>query len=1296
MRTSFRRALTLVLAIVSTLPGPWQAAGGLAAAVFAPRPGPIERPLSVAVADFDRDGRDDIVVANFQSGVLQILIGQADGTFAAIPTGPIGVGSATFTAATSGPFQMVVTDLEPDDVDGDAVPNVRDDCPNIDNPADSTGRQLDTETAAGPDLVCGTLDDDPTLYGPDGLCGTTDDLTGDGVGESCEAGEDNDGDGVVDVVVDTDGDGVPDYDPATLVLDNCPRLANPGQEDTETAAGPDTICGTADDNPGQYGADTLCGTADDLFGDQVGDACPVSPDLLILTATQTTGSSLGALRVRLNNGAGGMVGRPSYLTGVGPGSISVADFNDDRRPDVAIANTTIDLVQILPGEADGQFGGQSYLNAGDGAQGSAAPDLDGDGDVDLAVGNRTANTLSIFLNAAGVLPTAASATVTTRDAPTVLLTGELDGNAFDDLVVLDQGVGAAGGRIEVFLGAAGGTPLAGQDIPLGGGHVPRAALLRDLDSDGQLDLAVADFPGAQILLFSGAGDGTFSPAGAVSTPGQPTSLDAIDLPAGGSGTPDLAVLQFDNRVDLYVNGGGFAFAPSSLTPASAWRDTSAMALFGADTITGADLVLLQRATASFETMSGLGTSAFRPTPVQVIDGLAPPAGSAADAAAMLVGDLRLNSRPDLVVLDPTAGRFTVLTNELTGVLLERATTTIDPGAAGLHSGNLVASTTDIDRDGIPNDQDDCPTVYNPPLCRVSDPACLIEVPCADPLLTPTTCDPGVPATLDPLTGQCDSDQNGIGDHCQILSENCAAQDSDFDLVPDYDPNALARSLGLLDFDRDTVPNTLDNCPTIANTDQADANANMVGDACEVLSGGQPVDPDFDGVPTYDPGTLVLDNCPALPNPSQQDNDNDGVGNACVINAALDNCPVTINLDQPDSDGDCVGDACSFAPLDILVPNPLTGEVVLLGGDGTGALHPAAASPLSGLAGPVAAATGHFALDCPLPTLCNGRSEFDIVVVERGVIGSPADDLVTVYLGDGGGGFSPLPAEPAAGDPAGLILAADQPVCPLPADPANPNLRFDIDADSDVLAILEPGSSEIQILLVSNRNYLDPSKSPLVPPVAQPAPLPVPSPLRAAVAIDANRDGVSDIVSLSSPVGGPALLTLFLGLGNGLYYTDPTLNPAPLPAELDLPAPGFINIKTDNVYPDLALFSVTHQTPITLFNVIGERADIDGSGRVDGHDLVLLALAFGSVRGEDFTLLPDATFVQTGTGATRRLVGTGSPEPGQDLPDSSGFCSTGFVPLTGLYGLPVDINLDGIVDGEDLALLASLFGGSVAP
>ena len=65
-----------------------------------------------------------------------------------------------------------------------------------------------------------------------------------------------------------------------------------------------------------------------------------------------------------------------------------------------------------------------------------------------------------------------------------------------------------------------------------------------------------------------------------------------------------------------------------------------------------------------------------------------------------------------------------------------------------------------------------------------------------------------------------------------------------------------------------------------------------------------VDTDDDGVPD------ILDNCPSVSNSDQLDSDGDGMGNAC------DNCPSIANPDQADADGDGIGDIC-----DSVVPIP---------------------------------------------------------------------------------------------------------------------------------------------------------------------------------------------------------------------------------------------------------------------------------------------------------------------------------------------------------------------------------------
>ncbi|MBI4145690.1 thrombospondin type 3 repeat-containing protein [Candidatus Woesearchaeota archaeon] len=93
------------------------------------------------------------------------------------------------------------------------------------------------------------------------------------------------------------------------------------------------------------------------------------------------------------------------------------------------------------------------------------------------------------------------------------------------------------------------------------------------------------------------------------------------------------------------------------------------------------------------------------------------------------------------------------------------------------------------------------------------------------------------------------------------------------------------TLKTLDSDRDGIIDTRDNCPTMANTDQSDIDADAIGDVCDP-------DDDNDGIAD------VQDNCPVVANADQNDFDADAIGDVC----------------DPDDDNDLVldtQDACAY-------------------------------------------------------------------------------------------------------------------------------------------------------------------------------------------------------------------------------------------------------------------------------------------------------------------------------------------------------------------------------------------------
>ena len=130
-----------------------------------------------------------------------------------------------------------------------------------------------------------------------------------------------------------------------------------------------------------------------VVGDFNGDG---NQDLAVLSA-----NGIGSVNIYLGNGDGTFGAPKNFpVATVNSGSrlLAVGDFNEDGIQDLVATNTAIGNVAVLLGKGDGTFNTQvSYLTTtvATGAQGQApwnvvVADLDGDGDVDLAVGSDNA------------------------------------------------------------------------------------------------------------------------------------------------------------------------------------------------------------------------------------------------------------------------------------------------------------------------------------------------------------------------------------------------------------------------------------------------------------------------------------------------------------------------------------------------------------------------------------------------------------------------------------------------------------------------------------------------------------------------------------------------------------------------------------------------------------------------------------------------------------------------------------------------------------------------------------------
>jgi VCBS repeat-containing protein len=96
--------------------------------------------------------------------------------------------------------------------------------------------------------------------------------------------------------------------------------------------------------------------------------------------------------------------------------VAAGDLDGDGDLDLAVAKFFSNNVTILTNDGTGTFTATSTPTAGDGPFSVAADDLDGDGDLDLAVANRISDNVSVLLNTTPLAGTSNTAPAALDDA----------------------------------------------------------------------------------------------------------------------------------------------------------------------------------------------------------------------------------------------------------------------------------------------------------------------------------------------------------------------------------------------------------------------------------------------------------------------------------------------------------------------------------------------------------------------------------------------------------------------------------------------------------------------------------------------------------------------------------------------------------------------------------------------------------------------------------------------------------------------------------------------------------------
>lgn len=282
-------------------------------------------------------------------------------------------------------------------------------------------------------------------------------------------------------------------------------------------------------------------------------------------------------------------------------------------PTFAGTGTNITTASFAPGQ---------NLTVADGPIKSVIADVDGDGKPDLIVANSYAHNVSLLRNisVAGTLDGSSFASrvdlpvVGGTDSPRCIAVADVDGDGKLDILIGDQATSSV--LVYQNISTPGslhaGSFVAPVSFPAAANSYPHGLRVADLNGDGLPEILVANQSGDSISILQNIGSAgslttnSFAPQTALVTGANPTDIGIGDF--NGDGRPDLVTTAF--------NGSQLSVLRNVATPGAAvsnWfvLEASLPALAGSLEITVTDLDRDAKADLVVASVHGYAVSVFR-------------------------------------------------------------------------------------------------------------------------------------------------------------------------------------------------------------------------------------------------------------------------------------------------------------------------------------------------------------------------------------------------------------------------------------------------------------------------------------------------------------------------------------------------------------------------------------------------------------------------------------------------------------------------------------------------------------